>query len=301
MKRKSFVIILACLGVISAFWSVKRGLKPPPKVDLIVAPSEKPYPKAIAASGMIESLGDNVAIGGPVSGVIQDVYVKVGHQVKKGDPLFKLDTRELELELKIAEAKENIALADHHLINTQLIRLHSVQDLRAVSQEEVHLKENTARVALATLHHMVQEKEKIIGLLDRLTVRSPMDGIILQKNIREGEYLLASNIDRPPIIMGEIDHLQIRVDIDEHNASHFVRGSEATAYPKNRPNCPIPLTFARIEPYVIPKISLTGSSREKVDTRVLQVIYTFSPSEDVALYVGQQVDVYIKQDLTQAL
>ena len=70
--------------------------------------------------------------------------------------------------------------------------------------------------------------------------------------------------------------------------------AEASAYPKNRPTLSIPLKFAYIEPYVIPKISLTGSSREKIDTRVLQMIYTFDPPQDIALYIGQQVEVYIK-------
>ncbi|MFO0082199.1 MAG: secretion protein HlyD, partial [Phycisphaerales bacterium] len=49
----------------------------------------------------------------------------------------------------------------------------------------------------------------------------------------------------------------------------------------------------RIEPYVIPKRSLTGESTERVDTRVLQVVYAF-PREALNAYVGQQVDVRIE-------
>jgi len=58
------------------------------------------------------------------------------------------------------------------------------------------------------------------------------------------------------------------------------------------------LTFDRIEPYIVPKRSLTGDNRERVDTRVLQVIYRFErPS--FPLYVGQQVDVYIERPAEQ--
>jgi len=50
----------------------------------------------------------------------------------------------------------------------------------------------------------------------------------------------------------------------------------------------------RIEPYVIPKKSLTGDNTERVDTRVLQVIYRFErPS--FPIYAGQQVDVFIER------
>jgi HlyD family secretion protein len=54
-----------------------------------------------------------------------------------------------------------------------------------------------------------------------------------------------------------------------------------------------PLRFIRFEPYVLPKTSLTGDSAERVDTRVLQVIYSFNRGK-LPIYVGQQMDVYIE-------
>ena len=55
---------------------------------------------------------------------------------------------------------------------------------------------------------------------------------------------------------------------------------------------PIPLTFVRVEPYVVPKRSLTGDNTERVDTRVLQVIYEVATT-DQTLFVGQQMDVFL--------
>ena len=54
------------------------------------------------------------------------------------------------------------------------------------------------------------------------------------------------------------------------------------------------LRFIRIEPFVIPKRNLTGDSLERVDTRVLQVIYEFDRPK-FPVYVGQQVDVFIER------
>jgi hypothetical protein len=56
----------------------------------------------------------------------------------------------------------------------------------------------------------------------------------------------------------------------------------------------IPLTFVRIEPYVVPKKSLTGENTERVDTRVLQIIYRFD-RPPFPVYAGQQVDVFIER------
>jgi multidrug resistance efflux pump len=132
-------------------------------------------------------------------------------------------------------------------------------------------------------------------LLEELTVRAPIDGVVLQKNMNAGEYLQVSDHLTPPLILGNKTLLQVKADIDEQNASYMTEGAAAVACPKNRPDFHIPLKFVRVEPYVIPKRSLTGSSREKVDTRVLQVVYTFEPPQDISLYVGQQVDVFIQK------
>jgi hypothetical protein len=48
-----------------------------------------------------------------------------------------------------------------------------------------------------------------------------------------------------------------------------------------------------VEPFVVPKKSLTGDTTERVDTRVLQVIYEFDPAGRPPLFVGQQVEVFI--------
>jgi hypothetical protein len=56
-----------------------------------------------------------------------------------------------------------------------------------------------------------------------------------------------------------------------------------------------PLTFVRVEPYVLPKRSLTGERTERIDTRVLEVIYSFDP-DNKPVFIGQQVDVFVKAE-----
>jgi hypothetical protein len=67
----------------------------------------------------------------------------------------------------------------------------------------------------------------------------------------------------------------------------------AVACLKGKPEPRFPLEFVKVEPYVIPKKSLTGDNSERVDTRVLQVIYALSDEQSEKLYVGQQVDVFL--------
>ena len=92
---------------------------------------------------------------------------------------------------------------------------------------------------------------------------------------------------------GSVTPLHVRVDVDEHDAWRVRGGAPAAASPRGNGSIRIPLEFVRFEPYVIPKKSLTGDSTERVDTRVLQIIYRVK-EQSAPLYVGQQVDVYIE-------
>ena len=65
------------------------------------------------------------------------------------------------------------------------------------------------------------------------------------------------------------------------------------AFVRGNPDLKTPLQFERLEPYVVPKVSLTGQSTERTDTRVLQAIYSFDPAA-LPVYVGQQMDVFIQ-------
>ena len=89
------------------------------------------------------------------------------------------------------------------------------------------------------------------------------------------------------------EKLHVRVDINENDIPRFRPGTAAVASPRGNPRLTYPMQFERVEPYVIPKKSLTGDNTERVDTRVLQVIYAVNVSE-MPLYVGQQVDVFIE-------
>jgi multidrug efflux pump subunit AcrA (membrane-fusion protein) len=148
---------------------------------------------------------------------------------------------------------------------------------------------NIARAAVKLAEAQV---EQIQTDLDRALVRAPMDAVVLQVNVRPGEY-----VGTPPgqalIVLGATDKtVHVRVDIDEHDIARFRKGGPARASVRGTPQITYPLKYVRTEPYVIPKKSLTGDNTERVDTRVLQVIYALDVT-DKPIYVGQQLDVFI--------
>ena len=111
--------------------------------------------------------------------------------------------------------------------------------------------------------------------------------------IRKGEYAPAGVLATPLMMIGSTDVLHVRVDIDESDAWRVRSDTKAVATVRGNRQLRTELKFVRIEPYVVPKKSLTGDSTERVDTRVLQVLYSFD-RKTLPVYVGQQVDVSIE-------
>jgi multidrug resistance efflux pump len=176
-----------------------------------------------------------------------------------------------------------------------------VHDVGGISEDELkrtwYALEAAKRELMgaeADLAHAIAQRDETKALLEWLPVRAPRAGTVLQVDVRAGEYAKVDAVD-PLMLLGATQELQVRADVDEVNAPLVKPGSPAVAYLKGSTAQAIPLQFARIEPFIVPKRSLTGDNSERVDTRVLQIIYRFDPPP-FPVYVGQQVDVFIQRD-----
>ena len=306
---KKITFYLGLLGLVAAFFLMQQQRKNesvPPAAPL-VPPPESPYSSSVAGAGLIEAVNENVTIAPSSSSMIEKVLVKVGEEVKTGQILAIMDTRDLVAQKEAAEARINVSRSQIKVwqvnvedMEDQLRRYSALNREGVVTDEEFRRRHFDHLNALANLEKgkseltLAQSDLRVTQvLLEKQNILAPRDGVILQANIREGEYsaIVSGNA---LFVLGGIGKLQIRVDIDEQNSGMVRPGAPAVAYVKGDTKNAIPLRFTRIEPYVIPKKSLTGASTERVDTRVLQVIYQFDPPNR-PLYVGQQVDVYIER------
>lgn len=135
--------------------------------------------------------------------------------------------------------------------------------------------------------------------LELHTVRAPDDGMVLQINLRPGEFAQAGAVSPGLVVMGRTEPLHLRVDIDEADISRYQPGAPALASERSRARRHTRLSFVRVEPLVVPKRALSGQALERVDTRVMQVIYAIE-SQDAAIRIGQQLDVFIGVDQFEA-
>jgi len=295
MNRFLILPLLAIIGIIFVIRTVIVGSVPQPIAAPLISPAQSPFPKFVAGSGIIEASSENIAIASPLAGVIKEVLVKAGDRVEKDQALFTLDDRDILAEIAVRDAQVNKAKAQLDDTETQLAIYKSVNDTRAIMRGELLKRESAVSVARAGLTEAQALLLESRTTLQRMTIRAPIAGEVLQSKARAGEFAPAQVMSSPLMVVGAVSPLAVRVDIDENDAWRVAPGSRATANLRGNTAISFNLNFSRFEPYVVPKRSLTGESFERVDTRVLQAIFTFDRGA-LPVYVGQLVDVYIESD-----
>ena len=226
---------------------------------------------------------------------------------------------------EIPPAEAAVAAADAMLgdARSQWQRAEDMKDSKAISLEELShrkylmlqaeaaWKQSQANLALlkagtwgpdlevakAEVDSAAANLQAIEINLERLVIRAPVTGKVLQKNVRVGEFAQAGSFGGPAsplLLLGNVDPLYVRVDVDENDAWRVdvKNRPNAEGVVRGDPTAKANLKFVRIEPYVIPKKSLTGDTTERVDTRVLQIIYSLEGSS-LLVYPGQQMDIFI--------
>jgi HlyD family secretion protein len=169
--------------------------------------------------------------------------------------------------------------------------------------------EQDLAVARGQLEAAKARLQSIAIMLDRLTVRAPISGVVLKKNVEPGEFAMATpmQMNQAAMVLGDTSTLHVRAQVDEEDAPLIregdkavarVRGGRSTAGDPTLASASIPLTMLRIEPLALPKTNILGTPTERVDTRVIEIVFVVTPpaAGEVRppIYPGQAVDVFIE-------
>jgi multidrug resistance efflux pump len=277
-----------------------------------------------------ERVGTHVKAGQPLFRV-DDRHLR--SQLKVADAqlasaqerLAKLEKQPRPEELPPSQAKLKAATANASRLQDQYERANRLVRAGALAQEEYVLRQRAydaavqeqaqaqaeydllkagawqpdINIAKAAVSEARAQVEQIKTEIARATVTAPVDGVVLQVNVRPGERV--SDLDtKALLVLGDVSTFHVRVDIDERDIARFRRGAPAKSYPRGETSHEVSMRFVRVEPLVVPKKTLTGENTERVDTRVLQVLYAVERAEH-PVYVGQQLDVFIDARRPEAM
>ena len=127
--------------------------------------------------------------------------------------------------------------------------------------------------------------------LERSLVRAPSAGKVLEVNVRAGEYATPGN--GALVLFADRGPVRVRVDVDEESVPLLIREPKAYGTLRGFATHRFPLKLVRVEPYVKPKRSLNGDNKERVDTRVLQLVFEVQELP-LPVFIGQQMDVFLE-------
>jgi multidrug resistance efflux pump len=230
--------------------------------------------------------------------------------------------------------KEDLSLQEA-LVEQALIEFNEVertyqiaQDLfskQAMSQGELELKKYAVNLQKAKLNYAKVQLEQIKAgawqpdidyaefeveyqtallknskqMLEDTLIKAPSDLTVLKINAEAGELAQLNHSD-PLMILGDIEECDVEVSIDENEIHRFSPNKEAIGFFRGSSKKPIPLSFVKTKPLLVPKKNLNGSVSEQVDVRVLNVVYQFKDNDKCG-YVGQLMDVFISDSQTEQL
>lgn len=314
MKRPSFSrVILPAVAVAGIIGSVAYIASSQPDRSL-TNPAETPArtPQvqrqggSVAGTGVVEPSSEIVDVAAHVPGVVASVFVKPGDQVGDGQPLLQIDSRDAKAALneaiaRAAAARESVSAAQVavRIAQNQYALYTAIDDARAVSQQEVITRRDAvanARAQLGVAQAQVRQAEAQVAQarveVERHVVRAPAAMEVLQVDTRVGEYAGTQGTASVLMKLGATRPLHVRLDIDENQIEKVALGQTAVISPRGDARRQVRASFVRAEPLVVPKRSLTNSATERVDVRVLQLIFAL-PAGEGRFFVGQQVDAFI--------
>jgi HlyD family secretion protein len=184
-----------------------------------------------------------VQVGSQVSGTISNIYVDFNSKVERGLMVAQIDPALFEAQVAKARADYQSALADvekgrAEVENTSrtLARMRAVRERDLVSQAEVddaQMKSDTAKAELAAAQSKVGQTKASLDLAETnlryTTIRSPVDGIVVDRTVDVGQTVAAS-FQAPVMfkIAADLAKMQVDTNVDEADIGRVVRGQEAT-------------------------------------------------------------------------
>ena len=238
MKKKTIIIIaLLLIVLVSAALVLKPKKVDVDQIDIQTAKAEQGnISNIVESTGTLEAI-TTVEVGTQVSGIVDKIFVDYNSYVKKGQLLAKIDTTNLAAQLEQSQATLDNAKAELDYQQATYNRMAPLNDKQLISQTDYdQLVYNLNRAKASYNNAMAQHKRNQINL-DYALIYSPIDGVVLNKEVEEGQTVAAS-FNTPTLftIANDLTQMQVEADIDEADIGHIKEGQRVEftvdAYPE---------------------------------------------------------------------
>lgn len=217
MKKKTLIIIAGVSVIaIAALLALKPFSKKEAEVAFATVKVERGnISNTVTATGTIEAI-KTVNVGTQVSGIILHIYVDFNDNVKQGQLLAKLDETPLRTQLDQCQSAVDQAQSQLHFEESTYNRLKVLYDKKLIAQTDYDQALYNFENAKANLSNAKSALDRAKVNLDYATITSPIDGVVLNRAIEEGQTVAAS-FSTPTLftIVNDLTQMEVQTSVDE--------------------------------------------------------------------------------------
>jgi HlyD family secretion protein len=236
MKRKQIIIVVGVAALVALVLIFRPFAKKKDAVSFETARVEKGnIYNTVTATGTIEAM-TTVQVGTQVSGIIKDVYVDFNDNVKKGQILARLDETALKAQLEQSQAQVDQAQAQLNFQKATYDRMKVLYDKNLIAQSDYDQALYNFENARAALSNSKSNLSRARVNLDYATITSPIDGVVLNRAVEEGQTVAAS-FNTPTLftIANDLTQMEVHTSVDEADIGKVKKGQNVEftvdAYP----------------------------------------------------------------------
>lgn len=230
MKTKKTILISGLILIVSTIAGyILLGGKSNASIEVLTVAAQKAdVTKLVTATGTIEPI-TQVEVGTQVSGVVEKIYVDYNSIVEEGQLIAELDKTNLRAALAQAQASYDNALNEKNYLEVVYHRQKELYDNSVLSKadfDEAYYNYQMAKGTVAQRRSELQTAKTNLGYAD---IYAPIDGVVLSKDIDEGQTVAAS-FSTPTLftIAQDLREMQVEADVDEADIGNVQEGQRVS-------------------------------------------------------------------------
>lgn len=295
MKRSIIIkSALVLAAIITAYFIFKPKSISPDRIELETGVvKHRTISSTVTATGTLEAI-TTIDVGTQVSGIIENIYVDFNSTVKEGQLLARIDTTKLAAAVEQSQASLDNAKAELDYQKANYNRLKPLYEKELIAQSEYDKTVYSFNVAKANYKSAVAMHRQNLINLDFAMIYSPINGVVLNKAVEEGQTVAAS-FETPTLftIVQDLTQMQVEANVDEADIGQVKKGQRVEftvdAYPNEVFEGEV--TEVRLEPNVTNNV-------------VTYTIIIIAPNPDYKLMPGltAETTIYVveKKDILTA-
>lgn len=238
--KKIVISILILLTILLAFLLFLRR---PSAVKVTVSEVvQGDLTSTVSAPGIVRPLTE-VQISSSINGIVQQLMVKEGQEVKKGDLLLQIDPSEYRAQVRRAQAGLEVAQANLQQARSQWKRAEQLYKSKLISEQEYESARTNHLLSQAQLKESKANLEQTLEQLQKTRITSPIEGTVIQINIEPGENVITGTLDNPGtklMVVADLSRMEVESQVDEADIAKVSMGQraivEVEALPEKRFN-----------------------------------------------------------------